>query len=538
MTQKLKKIIKLSMVLALGTFGVIGSVLDGDVKGEVSLFGPLSKASYDIRIPNVSHPLYRGVTTAGDGVDINSSGLITAIKELVDMNISTDTLFKLTKSDFYIIQVSGGVDVDVDTNGIWDKKPTINSGKLHLIISPKLLNSGVFKINILTEIIYQSMKELVNSDLYSSDEIQTMINDRAKKLLLSVENGGDLNDDAVIDLNDILLWSPIAHRDKLRVDYEKEIVPIIKMVRAGKDIYVQANQLLEEFVWKITSLEQDVEGDGNIDKKISYSYNKNANLSREECDLHADGSLDTIKIYSYDNKKRLSKLEVDLSADGSIDETTTYAYNNDGVLTAVETTILSSGSITTTTYSYNRDGYLTKEEKKRNTDGIFEVSLYEYSSKNGTLISKEILHPGEKNGDVLISYLYDEKLNLLEEDIDYNKDNNIDSRILYTYKISGNVEKKTENYDEGSWNIFLIETYNSDGLLISEKSSFDGEIANRLKSYDKHGNEFKSEVDIQSDGTYKKSVFTFNSYDKFGNLIQITDEKGNIVESRVWSKIK
>ncbi len=538
MSRKFIKIIKLSTILLVGTFSIIGSILDENSEGQVSLFGPLSRASYEIRVPDVSHPLYRGITTIGDGVDINSSGLITAIKEIVDMNISTETLFKLTKSNFYIIQVSGGVDVDADINGLWDKKPTINNGKLHLIISPESLDSGVFKINILTEIIYQSMKELIGSNIYSADEIQAMLNERAKKLLLSVENGGDLNNDLVVDLDDILLWSPIAYKDKLKVDYEKDVVPIINMVRDNKDIYVQSNQLLEEFVWKVKSLERDIEGDGNIDKKISYSYNKNANLSKEECDLHADGSLDEIKIYSYDNKKRLSKLEIDFLGDESIDETTTYSYNNSGDLSIVETTILSSGLVTTTTYSYNKDRYLIKEEKKRNVDGVFELFLYEYNSENGTLVSKEVLHPSAKNGDTLISYIYDEKLNLIEENIDYNKDGTIDSRVSYKYKLSGDVEKRVENYEDGSWSIFSIKTYNSNGILISEKSSFDGKTANRVKSYDKYGNEFKSEADIQPDGTYKKSVLTFNSYDKFGNLIQITDENGNILESREWSKIK
>ncbi len=537
MTQKFKKIIKLSMVLALGTFGIVGSVLDGNVKGQVSLFGPLSKASYEIRVPAISHSIYRGVTTVGDGVDINSSGLLTAVKELVDMNISTDTLFNLTKSDFYIIQVAGGMDVDADLNGVWDKKPIINNGKLHVVISPKLLESKSFKINILTEIIYQSIKESIEENLYSSEEIQAMINDKAKKLLLSVENGGDLNNDNVIDISDIFLWSPIADKDKLKFDYEKEIVPIIEMVRDGQDIYIPARQLLEEFVWRVESVEEDIEGDGNIERKTLYSYNNKANLSKEEIDFNGDGSLDEIRLYSYNSNQRLSKKEIDLGADKSVDETTTYSYKN-GNLSVVETTILSSGLVTTITYSYDIDGHLIKEEKKRNIDGPFEINLYKYNSEDGTLISKETLHPNEKNRDILISYLYDEKLNLIEEDIDYHKNGTIDSKVLYKYKLSGNVEKRVENYENDLWTIFSIKTYTSDGILIREKSSFNGEVADRVKSYDKYGNEIKSEAEIKPDGTYKKSVTTVNSYDKFGNLIKISDENGNIIESRKWIKVK
>lgn len=538
MTQKIKKVIKLSVVLAIGTLGIIGSILDNNVEGQVILAGPVSEASYEIRVPGVSRPLYRGFTTQGDGLDINSSGLITAIKEVVDMNISTEALFTLTKSEFYIIQASSGVDIDTNIDGVWDQKPLANNGKLHIIISPALLSNGAFKINILTEIIYQSMKELMESNLYSSDEIRAMIDERAQKLLLSIENGGDLNSDGIVNSDDIFLWTPIEYRDKLKVNYEKEIVPIINRVRDGKDIHVMANQLLEEYVWKVESLEQDIEGDGDIDKKVLYSYDKNANLSKEECDINADGSLDEIRTYSYDTKKRVSKLEVDLLADESIDETTTYTYDSKGDLSVVETTQLAGDLVSTATYTYNKDRYLTKEERKRNTDGVFETVLYKYDSENETLISKDILHPSEKDGDTLISYFYDEKLNLIEENIDYNKDNTIDSKVFYKYKISGDVEEKIENYDEGDWTIFSIKTYTTDGLLISDKSSFDGEIANRLKSYDKYGNEFKSEVDIKPDGTYTKRVLTLNSYDKFGNLTQIANEEDNILESREWKKVK
>ncbi len=538
MTRKIKKIIKLSVILTVGLFGIIGSVLDNNIDGQVILSGPISEASYEILVPNISRPLYRGIATKGDNVDINSSGLLTIMQELVDMNISTEMLFKLTKSDFYIIQAHGGVDVDTDLDGIWDKKPTINNGKLHLILSPKALNSKVFKINILTEIIYQSMKDIIIADIYTTTEIETMIDEQSKKLLLSVENGGDLNSDGIVDYNDIILWSPISYKDKLKVNYNKEIVPIIQMVKDGKDIHVQANQVLEEFIWKIESISQDIEGDGNIDKKITYSYNKNALLSKEEIDLHADGLLDEVKIYSYDTKKRLSKLEVDLLADDNIDEITTYSYNNKNDLTLVETKILASGLISKVEYNYDKDRHLTKEEKSRSTDGVFETTIYKYDSENGTLISKEIIHPMEKAGDTLVTYIYDEKLNLIEENIDYHKDQIIDSKISYIYKTSGNLEKKIENYEKNTWTIFSIKTYNSNGLLIKEESSFNGKIPNRIKSYDKYGNEFKSEVDIKPDGTYEKVAITLNSYDKFGNLTQIADEDGNVIESREWKKVK
>ncbi|RLB09864.1 MAG: hypothetical protein DRG27_03950, partial [Deltaproteobacteria bacterium] len=148
----------------------------------------------------------------------------------------------------FILEVSGGFDIDADDNFEVDSSFTQVNGKLHLILSKQRLLQNDYKVNILTEIAYQLSQDLLGSN-YDKVRLQTRLDDIASRVLIEKLYPSA---DQPLGRDDLFYWLPMAHKDWLVKPYDETLKPIVDKIYAGEDIYDDAydyvyRQLAVEF---------------------------------------------------------------------------------------------------------------------------------------------------------------------------------------------------------------------------------------------------------------------------------------------------
>jgi YD repeat-containing protein len=231
-------------------------VADKNVTIAQALKGPLSEAHFIITKMSDDSVLAEGTTTKGNGVDVDTAGLI-QVPQSAKNSVA---------SGLYIVNVSGGKDIDADDDRVWDSNPKNNLGEFHAIVSEANIKNGNFerKVNFLTEFsyIYIMHEKKRHSQYYSSEaNVKKILNDIAIFLLKD-----DVDGDGDIDSNDISKWNPANDIDKLDVYYKEKgdigdaIIYFRTMIEDGK-----LNNLLE----KPKALDLSVTLDQNASKSIN-----------------------------------------------------------------------------------------------------------------------------------------------------------------------------------------------------------------------------------------------------------------------------
>ncbi len=198
-----------------------------------AMTGPLSGADialYRLEDFRTNSAKYEGKTSTGD--TLITAGLL---------NIPAETIVDLNDSELYIITVSGGMDIDADDNMVVDSFPTQNLGTLHAIISGSELKMITPKVNILTEVAYQIVKEDIANATKTNEEILATLDDIALRLLnakIYPESEGDLSH------VDLLEWLPTWDQSLLYANYQKRVVPIVQHLLLGMNIYEDAYNLV------------------------------------------------------------------------------------------------------------------------------------------------------------------------------------------------------------------------------------------------------------------------------------------------------
>ena len=173
-----------------------GTDVDGDseeppetyVIGQ-ALLGPLIGAEVDLYpYDDLKTAIY--TTTTSESTTLAEAGFFDIPENVLDDNM------------LYVIEVTGGSDIDADDDGVVDELSTDNLGTLHLVATGSQLKIGNFKANILTDIIYYKVSYLIMAR-YPPEVIRDEINLYSKTLLAD-----DINGDGKTDINDILQWSP------------------------------------------------------------------------------------------------------------------------------------------------------------------------------------------------------------------------------------------------------------------------------------------------------------------------------------------
>jgi hypothetical protein len=187
------------------------------------ILGPLSGADvriyetkdYDFTLNSGVNPVFVSKTTEGDT-------LLSAGNIPVPQGLDGDKL--------YVVEVKGGLDIDADDDANVDDTPTVNNGALRLVMSGYELGSLGFKVNVLTEVIYQLAKGSIDEN-NQTDFIKK--SDEAAKCLLKT----DINIDGYIDTMDAVMWAPFYGKDELlNHNYSLYYEPIINKIHNNQNI--------------------------------------------------------------------------------------------------------------------------------------------------------------------------------------------------------------------------------------------------------------------------------------------------------------
>ena len=200
-------------------------------------YGPIEGASVKIveaqeyTNPNAS-VIYRGTTTVDR--DIFKAGLI---------NLTASDKAKFDDEKYYIIFAKGGEDVDRDDDLIRDTSPTVNNGTVHAIIKGSDIKQMSFRVNVLTEAVFQVSGGVIGSE-YNATVLSNKLDDAAKKLLNTKLYPTDVNQEIVY--RDVLLWAPAVDKKALYKPYDTFVEPIVLKTYSASPRFDESYTLIYE----------------------------------------------------------------------------------------------------------------------------------------------------------------------------------------------------------------------------------------------------------------------------------------------------
>ena len=174
-----------------------------------------------------------GTTTTKTTGNLNQIGNFDLMTNLMDDH------------QFYIYEITGGVDIDSDNNGIQDSNPTPNQGVMHLITKGIWVKNAMQKIRItpLSEILYIYTTKSMESEAsapkkslkaFNYSQLEEQLNHHATLLLKS-----SLDSDQAINAQDITFFDPINNQNTLSdtLTYNHTYQTITNKIRANDPSY-------------------------------------------------------------------------------------------------------------------------------------------------------------------------------------------------------------------------------------------------------------------------------------------------------------
>jgi hypothetical protein len=180
-----------------------------------ALLGPIVDATVEVYgAENFSGALVCSVTT--------SSGDAPEGPGVIDLSACP-----ISESSVYLLVVEGGMDIDADDDEVIDAAPTAKRGSLRAIISGQEILAGDFRINIVTEIAYQSISDALLGGAGQSEIVRRL--DGVARQLLSE----DLNGDGIVDNQDLLDFSPVDQGSFIAGAYADLLDDILAAILSG-----------------------------------------------------------------------------------------------------------------------------------------------------------------------------------------------------------------------------------------------------------------------------------------------------------------
>ena len=206
--------------------------MDGAVE-----YGPIGGAEVEIIRADTygsTNPVvvYRGKTT--NDSDLFKSGLV---------KFSQSDYAKFEEDVYYVVDAKGGSDLDRDDDLVKDATPTPNNGTIHAIIKGSDLKTVAFRVNALTEAIYQTTGDLLGSG-YDSVKLDEKLAQASKKLFR--EKTFIFNNEIEINYHDALLWAPGIDKKKLFKPYDTFVEPIVVKTYADAPRVKESYRLIYE----------------------------------------------------------------------------------------------------------------------------------------------------------------------------------------------------------------------------------------------------------------------------------------------------
>lgn len=189
-----------------------------DAKQGQVLLGPIVDASIEIYdVTALDGPIICAVSSSSIDAEVGPG-----VVDLSDCSFGDEKL--------YYVVVQGGEDIDVDDDGELDETPTAKEGALHAILSGTQINSGGWRVNILTELAYQdSLTTLISNAGAAS--VSASLDSSAQKLL-----NLDLNNDGVINAEDLANFLPQDHFNSLSNPDADLINALLASIHEGNSV--------------------------------------------------------------------------------------------------------------------------------------------------------------------------------------------------------------------------------------------------------------------------------------------------------------
>jgi len=161
----------------------------------VAQLGLISGATVKLlKLPEMS--LLAETTTSSDSVNYGAFSFVNVI---------------LSEQDYYLIEVSGGVDTDPNDDGIVIDEESIEvQGKVRAIVTGLQLTKNTIRVTALSDL--QAL--FIKSDSNVYDLTDPLLLDKFTTSLIQ-----DINEDGLTNADDLLLFNPLLHQQKLKVNY-------------------------------------------------------------------------------------------------------------------------------------------------------------------------------------------------------------------------------------------------------------------------------------------------------------------------------
>lgn len=192
--------------------------------------------------------------------------------------------------------------------------------------------------------------------------------------------------------------------------------------------------------------------DGSTYRQYCYSYDESGNVVEDICYILHDGVLKTVQHFSYSYDEDGNKTEVNVyNDDGSINGKTSYIYDDHGYSVKMVYMSYTDGNISRQVSheyanTYDEDGRITSREIYRDDGNVQPTMTVEYDDdwnykmvcyKNydGENVCVDYIEIGDKNGNTIEHY-------------DYDESGNIEYQYMCEYDENGNRAKKITYYAE------------------------------------------------------------------------------------------
>ncbi len=124
----------------------------------------------------------------------------------------------LEPDKFYIYEVSGGVDKDVNNDAIIDDTPIKNRGKIRLISKGSMLKESIAmpRVTLASEMLYvQASKDIFYNDINLQDRLNFYVKDVLDR---------DIDGNGILDVKDILTFNPVTQKTSLHDSYNIDLM--------------------------------------------------------------------------------------------------------------------------------------------------------------------------------------------------------------------------------------------------------------------------------------------------------------------------
>ena len=213
----MKKIISTSIVILLTACGS-GSNNTDTINQNQALLGPLSGATVTAYLATDLNTAVETTTTT-TGNDLNNTGRFTL------------TLSGLADSDWVLVKVSGGEDIDANDDGVIDTIPTDNLGSVYSLATAGSWRSGA-NVTPLTDMIYHFADSHYNSlsTPINNGTMMTFLNNYANQLTQDINNDGQVN------YSDVMQFKPYNHKNHYKHDWQSLRLGAITNILRGNGV--------------------------------------------------------------------------------------------------------------------------------------------------------------------------------------------------------------------------------------------------------------------------------------------------------------